>query len=85
MRTRKFKRALDRFLEKSKITPADKSKIFLMVNENEDSAVFEVLNEEGIKYNKYPDAAVKKGDFKVLWMPNQDQNKVGFLASVKNT
>lgn len=80
MRTRKFKRALDRFLEKSKITPADKSKIFLMINKNEDSAVFEVLDKEGIKYSKYPDSAVKKGDFKVLWMPDQE-NKVGFLAS----
>jgi len=80
MRTRKFKRALDRFLEKNKITPADKSKIFLMVSENEDTAVFEVLDKEGIKYNKYPDTAVKKGDFKVLWMPDQE-NKIGFLAS----
>lgn len=80
MRTRKFKRALDRFLEKNKITLADKSKIFLMVSENEDSAVFEVLDKEGIKYNKYPDTAVKKGDFKVLWMPDQG-NKIGFLAS----
>lgn len=80
MRTRKFKRALDRFLEKSKITPADKSKIFLMINKNEDSAVFEVLDKEGIKYSKYPDTAVRKGDFKVLWMPDQE-NKIGFLAS----
>lgn len=80
MRTRKFKRALDRFLEKSKITPTDKSKIFLMINKNEDSAVFEVLDKEGIKYNKYPDTVVKKGDFKVLWMTDQE-NKIGFLAS----
>lgn len=80
MRTRKFKRALDRFLEKSKIAPADKSKIFLMINKNEDSAVFEALDKEGIKYSKYPDTAVKKGDFKVLWMPDQE-NKIGFLAS----
>lgn len=84
MRTRRFKRALDRFLEKNKVTESDKSRIFLMVNENEDSAVFEVLNEEGIKFNKYPDAAVKKGDFKVLWMP-EHEHKIGFLASTKNT
>lgn len=84
MRTRKFKRAFDRFLEKNNVSESDKYRIFLMVNEKEDTAVFEVLNEEGIKYNKYPDAAVKKGDFKVLWMPEQE-HKIGFLASTKNT
>jgi hypothetical protein len=84
MRTRKFKRAFDRFLEKNNVSESDKHRIFLMVDEKEDEAVFEVLNEEGIKYNKYPDAAVKKGDFKVLWMPEQE-HKIGFLASTKNT